>query len=51
MFYLAYALHGEITLSPDMVWLAIIIPVANYIDNHTDELRSLLVEFEGKKDL
>ncbi len=35
-FYLAYALHGEITISPDDVWMAIVLPFAHYVDENAE---------------
>ncbi len=50
-FYLAYALHGEITISPDDIWMAIVLPFAHYVDENADKLRDKLVTFDNKKKL
>ena len=50
-FFLAYALHGDLVLSPDDIWLQINNCFATYVNNYPEELRSKIVTFEGKKDL
>ena len=47
----AYANHMSVTLSPDMIWLLISQGFARYVNAHSEELRSQLVEHEGKMDL
>lgn len=47
----AYANHMSVTLSPDMVWLLISQGFACYVDAHAEELRSLFVDHDGKKEL
>lgn len=47
----AYANHMSVTLSPDMVWLLISQGFARYVDAHAEELRSLFVDHDGKKQL
>jgi hypothetical protein len=45
----AYAEHRPLTLTPDMIWLMIMQGFAQHVDNNSEELRDLFVDFEGKK--
>ncbi|MBQ7685620.1 MAG: DUF4419 domain-containing protein, partial [Bacteroidaceae bacterium] len=47
----AYAEHHPFVLSPDMVWQLIGFKFSEYVNNHAEEMRSLLVPHEGVKDL
>ncbi len=47
----AYAQHQSLVLSPDMIWLLISQGFARYVNAHAEELRSKLVNHEGKKTL
>lgn len=47
----AYANHQSLVLSPDMIWLLISQGFARYVNAHTEEMRSKLVNHEGKKTL
>ena len=47
----AYADHRPFVLSPDMVWQVISFKFSEYVNNHAEEMRSLLVNHEGVKDL
>ena len=47
----AYANHQSLALSPDMIWLLISQGFARYVNAHAEELRSKLVNHEGKKEL
>ena len=47
----AYAEHRPFVLSPDMVWQLIGFKFSEYVNNHAEEMRSLLVPHEGVKDL
>jgi hypothetical protein len=38
-FYLPYALHGDLVLSPDDIWLAITMSFSEYVNDHAEELR------------
>lgn len=49
--YAAYANHRPFTLSPDMMWLLISQGFANHVNNNSDELRKLFVNFKGKQSL
>jgi hypothetical protein len=49
--YAAYADHRPFTLSPDMMWLLISQGFANHVNNNSEELRKLLVDFDGKTSL
>ncbi len=44
-------MHGEVVLSPDDVWLAILGSLTKYIDDYAEELRDLIVSHKDKKDL
>ena len=47
----AYADHRPFVLSPDAVWQLISFNFSEYINNHSEEMRSLLVPHEGVKEL
>ena len=47
----AYAGHRPLVLSPDMVWMSISQGFASYVNAHSEEVRHLLVDHEGKIDL
>ena len=47
----AYAEHRPFVLSPDMIWQLIGFEFSEYVNNHSEEMRSLLVAHEGLKDL
>ncbi len=47
----AYAKHRPFVLSPDMMWQLIGFEFSEYVNNHSEEMRSLLVAHEGLKDL
>jgi hypothetical protein len=49
--YTAYADHHPITLSPDMIWLLISQGFAHHVYHNAKDLRNLIVDFEGKKEL
>ncbi|XP_065643150.1 uncharacterized protein LOC136074784 [Hydra vulgaris] len=49
--YDAYKNHYAISIRPDDVWLTIIIELAEYVDEHAEEMRDLFVNHEGKKEL
>jgi len=49
--YNAYAQHRPFTLSPDMIWLLICQGFSNHVNNNSESLRSLLVDFTGKTTL
>jgi hypothetical protein len=49
--YAAYADHRPFTLSPDMIWLLISQGFANHVNNNSQELRKLFVDFDGKTSL
>ena len=47
----AYADHRPFVLSPDAVWQLISFNFSEYVNSHSEEMRSLLVTHEGVKDL
>lgn len=49
--YDAYADHRPFTLSPDMIWLLICQGFSNHVNNNSEMLRHLFVNFEGKSTL
>lgn len=46
--YNAYANHRPFTLSPDMIWLLICQGFSQHVNNNSDALRHLFVDFSGK---
>lgn len=46
--YYAYADHRPFVISPDMIWLLITQGFANHVNNNSEELRELFVDFEDK---
>ena len=50
-FVQAFIDHRPITISPDIFWLLIIQGFSNHVNNNSEELRSMFVDFEGKKQL
>ncbi|MCC8424194.1 DUF4419 domain-containing protein [Mucilaginibacter sp. UR6-11] len=49
--YNAYASHRPFTLSPDMMWLLICQGFANHVNNNSESLRNMFVDFTGKTSL
>jgi hypothetical protein len=49
--YQAYADHRPFTLSPDMIWLLICQGFSQHVNNNSDSLRKLFVDFSGKMSL
>lgn len=49
--YAAYAEHRPFTLSPDMIWLLISQGFASHVNNNSEELRSMFVNFKDKTTL
>ncbi|MES2426307.1 MAG: DUF4419 domain-containing protein [Bacteroidota bacterium] len=47
----AYANHRPFTLSPDIMWLLICQGFANHVNNNSESLRSMFVDFKGKTTL
>lgn len=47
----AYNSHQGVILSPDDIWLFIILQLSKYINDHAEELRSVFVQHDGKKKL
>jgi hypothetical protein len=50
-FLKAYNEHQDILLAPDDIWLLVCLQFSKYVNNHSEELRHLLVEHEGQKKL
>lgn len=50
-FLLAYNNHGDIMISPDDIWLRIMLFFTEYVEKNSDQLRSKFVPHEGKMDL
>jgi len=50
-FFLAYALHGQIVLSPDDIWLQICSEFSKYVNFNAAKLRNKIVTHDGKKEL
>ncbi|MDB5156253.1 MAG: hypothetical protein JWR50_960 [Mucilaginibacter sp.] len=49
--YHAYAEHRPFTLSPDMIWLIICQGFAEHVNNNSESLRNMFVDFTGKTTL
>jgi len=49
--YEAYNSHYFLVIRPDDVWLTIVLALADYINNHAEEMRDLFVTHQGKEDL
>lgn len=49
--YHAYSDHHHLTLRPEDIWFAIISQLSFYINAHSEELRSMFVTHEGRKEL
>jgi len=49
--HLAFIWHYPLVLSPDIIWLVITQGLATHINQHSEELRSHFVSFDGKKDI
>lgn len=47
----AYNYHVPLVLRPDDIWLGIATSFGNYVTNHSEEMRSCLVQHKGKKEL
>lgn len=47
----AYNEHYPLKLSPDHVWIMITTSLSMFINNHAEEMRSIFVDFAGKKEL
>ena len=44
----AYSHHRHLVLRPDDVWIAIMVPFAQYVDANAEKMRSQFVSHEGK---
>jgi hypothetical protein len=42
-FYEAYINHGDIKITPDEVWMVIMLYFSKYVDNNAEELRKAFV--------
>jgi hypothetical protein len=49
--YHAYSDHHHLVIRPEDVWFAIITQISFYVNAHAEELRSMFVSHEGRKDL
>jgi hypothetical protein len=47
-FYEAYINHGDIKITPDEVWMVIMLYFSKYVDNNAEELRKAFVNHYGK---
>ncbi|CAF0891196.1 unnamed protein product [Didymodactylos carnosus] len=50
-FMWAYNNHEDVILSPDDLWLMILIYFSKYVNDNAEQLRSLFVDHQGKKKL
>lgn len=44
----AYNYHANLVIRPDDVWQAVLSQFSYYVKGHSEELRSRIVDFEGK---
>ncbi|KAN0029220.1 hypothetical protein ACTFIV_011099 [Dictyostelium citrinum] len=49
--FLAYSNHHCLTIRPDDIWMAILVQFSLYLNANSEQLRSKIVDFEGKKQL
>ncbi|KAG6361716.1 hypothetical protein INS49_009944 [Diaporthe citri] len=49
--YHAYSHHHHLCIRPEDIWFAILTQISFYINAHAEDLRSLFVAHEGKKEL
>ena len=47
--HLAFYEHYPLIISPDVIWITIVQGFANHVTMNSEDLRSLFVNFEGKK--
>lgn len=47
----AYNCHGDVKLTPDDVWLTIMLYFSKYVNDNAEQLRSSFVNHQGKKKL
>ena len=50
-FYTAYANHYPIRIKPDDIWLLIVQAFSHHVNINSEELKSMFVNFDGKKEL
>ena len=50
-FYTAHTNHYPIRIKPDDIWLLIVQAFSHHVNINSEELRSMFVNFEGKKEL
>src|SRR5207249_7482417 len=49
--YRAYSQHIPLRLRPDDLWLAILFNFGRYVKHHSEELRHLFVDHQGRRQL
>ena len=50
-YYQSYAKHIPVSISPDILWMLIILGFSRHIDQNAEKLRNKLVNFDGQKTL
>ena len=50
-FYTAHTNHYPIRIKPDDIWLLIVQAFSHHVNNNSEELRNMFVNFDGKKEL
>jgi len=50
-FLYAYNIHGDVRITPDDVWLTIMLYFSKYVNDNSEELRNAFVTHAGKKKL
>jgi len=49
--YNAYMFHGDLKITPDDVWLTIMLFFSKYVNKNAEKLRNAFVTHEGQKKL
>ncbi|KAN0031309.1 hypothetical protein ACTA71_010398 [Dictyostelium dimigraforme] len=49
--FFAYSQHHCLTIRPDDIWMSILVQFSLYLNANAEQLRSKIVDFEGKKEL
>ncbi|KAM9959710.1 hypothetical protein ACTFIR_000801 [Dictyostelium discoideum] len=49
--FIAYSNHHSLVIRPDDIWMAILVQFSSYLNANAEQLRSKIVDFQGKKQL
>ena len=50
-FFEAYNCHGDVKITPDDVWITIMLYFSKYVNDNAEQLRKAFVSHEGKQKL